>query len=114
MRIRYWSSDVCSSDLQIVMPRLAAPELDAIRQLAADSRHAGQPPIAVQLFGLRHARKLQAAASAGHTAADGNRPAPEPRLRSEERRVGKECVSTFRSRCPPYHSKKTKYKKKSI
>src|SRR3546814_18887947 len=26
---------------------------------------------------------------------------PEPR--SEERRVGKECVSTCRSRCPPYN-----------
>src|SRR3546814_12007127 len=26
--------------------------------------------------------------------------------RSEERRVGKECVSTCRSRCWPYHSKK--------
>src|SRR3546814_15917006 len=27
-------------------------------------------------------------------------------LRSEERRVGKECVSTCRSRWSPYHSKK--------
>src|SRR3546814_15662213 len=27
-------------------------------------------------------------------------------LRSEERRVGKECVSTCRSRWGPYHSKK--------
>src|SRR3546814_13371484 len=26
-------------------------------------------------------------------------------IRSEERRVGKECVSTFRSRWSPYHSK---------
>src|SRR3546814_15549991 len=26
-----------------------------------------------------------------------------PPLRSEERRVGKECVSTCRSRCSPYH-----------
>src|SRR3546814_11298273 len=26
-----------------------------------------------------------------------------PRVRSEERRVGKECVSTFRSRWAPYH-----------
>src|SRR3546814_15388835 len=26
--------------------------------------------------------------------------------RSEERRVGKECVSTCRSRCAPYHQKK--------
>src|SRR3546814_11760151 len=29
-------------------------------------------------------------------------------LRSEERRVGKECVSTCRSRWSPYHSKKNK------
>src|SRR3546814_12837014 len=28
---------------------------------------------------------------------------PQVYLRSEERRVGKECVSTCRSRCPPYH-----------
>src|SRR3546814_14907414 len=28
--------------------------------------------------------------------------------RSEERRVGKECVSTCRSRWSPYHSKNTK------
>src|SRR3546814_20038738 len=28
--------------------------------------------------------------------------------RSEERRVGKECVSTCRSRWSPYHTKKTK------
>src|SRR3546814_13421183 len=31
-------------------------------------------------------------------------------LRSEERRVGKECVSTCRSRWLPYHSKKKKQK----
>src|SRR3546814_12993076 len=30
----------------------------------------------------------------------------EPEERSEERRVGKECVSTCRSRWSPYHSKK--------
>src|SRR3546814_12943315 len=35
----------------------------------------------------------------GHTV-----PAPPPR--SEERRVGKECVSTCRSRWSPYHYKK--------
>src|SRR3546814_15148843 len=33
-----------------------------------------------------------------------------PAMRSEERRVGKECVSTCRSRWSPYHSKKKKYK----
>src|SRR3546814_12199896 len=32
------------------------------------------------------------------------------RSRSEERRVGKECVNTCRSRWSPYHSKKNKVK----
>src|SRR3546814_13136434 len=32
---------------------------------------------------------------------------PEPPDRSEERRVGKECVSTCRSRWSPDHQKKT-------
>src|SRR3546814_12741547 len=32
-------------------------------------------------------------------------------FRSEERRVGKECVSTCRSRWSPYHSKKKRYKR---
>src|SRR3546814_14553093 len=34
----------------------------------------------------------------------------QSRRRSEERRVGKECVSTCRSRWSPYHSKKKSYK----
>src|SRR3546814_18310974 len=37
------------------------------------------------------------------------RAADEMRSRSEERRVGKECVSTCRSRWSPYH-----YKKKTV
>src|SRR3546814_12784980 len=32
---------------------------------------------------------------------------PPRKLRSEERRVGKECVSTCRSRWSPYHKKQT-------
>src|SRR3546814_11045818 len=32
-----------------------------------------------------------------------------PFLRSEERRVGKECVSTCRSRWSPYHEQKKQY-----
>src|SRR3546814_16966869 len=34
-------------------------------------------------------------------------------VRSEERRGGKECVSTCRARWSPYHSKKKKTKKKT-
>src|SRR3546814_12021688 len=33
---------------------------------------------------------------------------PPPEERSEERRVGKECLSTCRSRWAPYHQKKKK------
>src|SRR3546814_17850452 len=40
------------------------------------------------------------------------KPAPysKDNVRSEERRVGKECVGTCRSRCAPYHLKKKKNK----
>src|SRR3546814_13510436 len=37
----------------------------------------------------------------------------QPPLRSEERRVGKECVSTCRSRWSPYHKKKN-YNKTTV
>src|SRR3546814_20836366 len=38
---------------------------------------------------------------------------PDPNARSEERRVGKECVSTCRSRWSPDHIKKKQRKKKA-
>src|SRR3546814_4888401 len=44
----------------------------------------------------RHVRALEAWTGAKLTERDGN-------SRSEERRVGKECVSTCRSRWSPYH-----------
>src|SRR3546814_19891903 len=42
-----------------------------------------------------------------HPRRDGGSVVRQRRLRSEERRVGKECVSTCRSRWSQYHSKKT-------
>src|SRR3546814_17710281 len=43
-------------------------------------------------------------AGRGNTATVGNRTGEQDRtVRSEERRVGKECVSTCRSRWSPYH-----------
>src|SRR3546814_20069718 len=38
----------------------------------------------------------------------------QQRERSDERRVGKECVSMCRSRWSPYHYKKKKYKKRRV
>src|SRR3546814_1568371 len=75
MRISDWSSDVCSSDLFDRLPAAIWPLLaDTVRFNEA----AGLPRYDV-------AETLQG---------DG---------RSEERRVGKECVSTCRSRWSPYH-----------
>src|SRR3546814_19466293 len=82
MRISDWSSDVCSSDLNggsALAPRRPAGQRDR-----GDQRE------------RRHARHQQL------------RPAGHRRLRSEERRVGKECVSTCRSRWSPYNYKKNK------
>src|SRR3546814_16563664 len=47
--------------------------------------------------------------STGSSSPAGSKP-PPPLRRSEERRVGKECVSTCRSRWSPYHEKKNKTK----
>src|SRR3546814_17572856 len=87
MRISDWSSDVCSSDLALRrLPRLSALGLWS-QLLAPDDRE-----------GLRRQRCRQRPAQY-HTLAGG-------RGRSEERRVGKECVSTCRYRWSPYHKHK--------
>src|SRR3546814_1874986 len=78
MRISDWSSDVCSSDL-------------AAHAGIKDRLHAttAKGAVAAMARGLAH-----------DLAADG---ITVNCLRSEERRVGKECVSTCRSRWSPYH-----------
>src|SRR3546814_6894305 len=95
MRISDWSSDVCSSDL-VVRCGLLHAVLDRLRQFARERvslvLHAIGAVVAGAAFdrgdlGIRH--QLQDLARL--------------RARSEERRVGKECVSTCRSRWSPYH-----------
>src|SRR3546814_3147818 len=85
MRISDWSSDVCSSDLAEIGFHLF--QRDAEIEI-------------VPAITLAHPH-TDAAAGRAHR--------PHVRLlrigadRSEERRVGKECVSTCRSRWSPYH-----------
>src|SRR3546814_5576948 len=87
MRISDWSSDVCSSDLMLGrrLRHDAMAEIEDERPIGQRGRY---PPDAV--FQRR---------SAGDEF-----PGIEVALdsRSEERRVGKECVSTCRSRWSPY------------
>src|SRR3546814_2939298 len=91
MRISDWSSDVCSSDLEservmdVILPLLmAATAWLMIRVRYQRGR--------IALLG-RHLADLKLE-SHMETLTQG---------RSEERRVGKECVSTCRSRWSPYH-----------
>src|SRR3546814_14968604 len=97
MRISDWSSDVCSSDL-------------AARRRGGD--HVAVPVDHVDVAGVAVDLRHGGLARAGGVARPG-RPDLDPRVealagarRSAERRVGKERVSTCRSRRSPYHSKK--------
>src|SRR3546814_17935757 len=97
MPISDWSSDVCSSDLtNIGAPGKSARQahLKCPRQSA--SRPRWQPP-------HRRTPRNAPATSGGAW----RQPLQSLQVaRSEERRVGKECVSTCRSRWSPYHKKK--------
>src|SRR3546814_13419087 len=105
MRISDWSSDVCSSDLQSGaghpgFDRRAVPERQ-LRELAASALERRRQQ--------RHRRRADEL---------GNEDVRRPLVnfhrradlldRSEERRVGKECVSTCRYRWVPYPLKKQK------
>src|SRR3546814_13698293 len=99
MRISDWSSDVCSSDLASAGPRSAhASDLDIIGEdeLSQDLQAFLQFLVLPTGEGELRDRRLVA------------RLAARQLHRSEERRVGKECVSTCRSRWSPAHYKKKK------
>src|SRR3546814_15118441 len=97
MRISDWSSDVCSSDLEV---RLAHAHHEI---LIGDGEHRLRDvdlALALLVGGpvrgpVERLRRVDADAL-GVEAARGV-------ARSEERRVGKECVSTCRFRWSPYH-----------
>src|SRR3546814_15060988 len=103
MRISDWSSDVCSSDLVAEFALAFAVFIlfdtepgRELRQLGADQAlvaRGAQHEILLRLPAESQARQPVAVAAlelVGHG-------------RSVERRVGKECVSTCRSRWSPYH-----------
>src|SRR3546814_7501543 len=88
MRISDWSSDVCSSDLE----HLALAD-ELLRQLHCQPRRGEIADRRQQAFFSESFHQMVEAAV--HLA--------EHVVRSEERRVGKEGVSTCRSRWSPYH-----------
>src|SRR3546814_3464382 len=91
MRISDWSSDVCSSDLfseggQQLILSVQLPLSVVIEALGAGARNFVALFFGCVVFALVFLRAVR-----------------EGPARSEERRVGKECVSTCRSRWSPYH-----------
>src|SRR3546814_14852827 len=101
MRISDWSSDVCSSDLGIgpgdevvVTPRSFIASASCAVSLGAVPVFADVDPVSQNITAATIERVLTPrtrAIIAVHLAG-----------RSEERRVGKECVSTCRSGWSPY------------
>src|SRR3546814_20002054 len=104
MRISDWSSDVCSSDLLL--------DRDAVRAMAPflnfdDARF----PIQGGLLQRRGGTVRHDAVAWGYARGASERGVDiiQNCERSEERRVGKECVSTCRSRWSPFHSNKKQH-----
>src|SRR3546814_8706370 len=95
LRISDWSSDVCSSDLRARRQARRDEGFGAQGRVEGNVRVDERAPAR----GIRRNRAQGSAAQEERLS--GRRPAIQ--LRSEERRVGKECVSTCRSRWSPYH-----------
>src|SRR3546814_15824295 len=101
MRISDWSSDVCSSDLPGARVALcAANSLEYLVSVLA-ILEAGK--ILVPLNCESTTEQLHQLLNDAHPTAVIVDDKGDQLIRSEERRVGKECVSTCRSRWSPYH-----------
>src|SRR3546814_20514097 len=106
MRISDWSSDVCSSDL---LDRADVHEHVFAAVIANDE---AKTLLSIEEFynafaftdDLRgHSAPAASASAASGTAADTTAITAKTATRSDERRVGKECVSPCRSRWSPYN-----------
>src|SRR3546814_12651825 len=99
MRISDWSTDVCSSDLGVLVRGMHANDIRTNatigQKVIAGSLDTLTPGSRTVAIGARLAEALGV-----KLGSDISLVSPQ---RSEERRVGKECVSTCRSRWSPYH-----------
>src|SRR3546814_17054316 len=98
MRISDWSSDVCSSDLRDGCPPTGVtveqpdgiganlPDQESVVQYNQDRLSWGATPGALS-------ESVRCSVAVG----------PDAAVRSDERRVGNECVGTCRSRWSQYH-----------
>src|SRR3546814_13038190 len=102
MRISDWSSDVCSSDLTAIKAETTRKTEAVIRESAVFASNTSTLPISQ----LAQASKRPDQFIGIHFFSPVDRMGLVEVImgkRSEERRVGKECVSTCRSRWSAYH-----------
>src|SRR3546814_20204096 len=105
MRISDWSSDVCSSDMVIAF----GADVEIVLQFLGEHHLAAALALVPEILGrLRLGDKGERVADAGEPAHDSSLcaariAAASSATRSEERRVGKECVSTCRTRWSADH-----------
>src|SRR3546814_17256038 len=98
MRISDWSSDVCSADLVFAGDNSS---LASVKAVSENYPLRGTIKLAAAPF--EDGRDVHRVPAPGDAWAD-TRLWQDLQLKSsEERRVGKECVSTCRSRWSPYH-----------
>src|SRR3546814_17980768 len=101
MRISDWSADVFSSDLPGSTLSVSAPLVQEEVAVAAT------PAFPAAGVGIHFTSATEYVVyDLDNTPADFSDPYADPAqvlYRSEERRVGRECVSTCRSRWSPYH-----------
>src|SRR3546814_2056697 len=113
MRISDWSSDVCSSDLDwedgegtvgdadimdLYVDRLLQNFDGGAFRIGWDAGNGAAGPVVEKLVA-----RLPGEHHLLYTDVDSRFPNHHPDPRSEERRVGKECVRTCRSRWSPSH-----------
>src|SRR3546814_1196688 len=130
MRIKAWSSAVCSSDLLVIVEtghraaiKAEGPgrqhEIGPLQASVTESSGlrersvAGEPVPGIRVVREQLGQVIEELQVMGDDRDDRRRHGLveiagaerrlQPGLRSEERRVGKECVSTCRSRWSPYH-----------
>src|SRR3546814_18326796 len=126
MRISDWSSDVCSSDLLVLASEETYPgvALGIVHQIQEFSRYTNSDFVGV-VRGAgnsrgevrndpanpvgdaeRLGREIFSRSYSDYRLETPRSPPVWPETRSEERRVGKECVRPCRSRWSQYHYKK--------
>src|SRR3546814_13087041 len=102
MRISDWSSDVFSSDLRCIIAKGAAFNFHRSQHCSTGQ---DAKSITIEFLPKGCIDKIMPCPT-GPAPPGPAYHQPACAIRSEARRVGKECVSTCRSRGSPYHEKK--------